>query len=244
MKTKFLVTSLFITLCSFSFETIQAQKLEDILSRHITAMGGAETISKLKSMRIETTMEIMGAELPTNITVVQGRGFISETSFQGIRIVQAIDGKTGWAINPLYGQNEPTRLPEEIVASMSNQIDLTGLYNYQEKGYKLQLLADTTLQSAPVHTLKLTMKNGVENKLYISKDTYYILLTVSKLVIDGDVLETRISQSNFKQIEGIAYPLSSEVSATGMPGPVTVQVKSVVINPKVDESIFAFPKKQ
>lgn len=206
-------------------------------------MGGADALSELKSIKVETTMEVMGAELPTNITVVQNRGFISETVFQGIRIVQAIDGKTGWSINPLTGQSEPTPLPAELVASMSNQIDLTGLFNYQEKGYKIQVLADTTLQGAPVHTLKLTMKNGVENKLYLSKDTYYVLLTISKSVIDGKEIETRVSQSNFKQIDGITYPLSSEVSAPGMPGAVTVTVKSVVINPKVDESIFAFPKK-
>jgi outer membrane lipoprotein-sorting protein len=243
MKPNFRLASLLALLFLSSFEVVQAQKLDAILDRHVVAMGGKEALSNLKSIRVETAMELMGNELPTSITVVQDRGFISETVFQGLRIVQAIDGKTGWSINPLSGQTEPTPLPAEIVASMSNQIDLTGLYNHREKGYRIELLSDTTVQSAPVHALKLTMKNGVENKLYISKDTYYILLTVSTSAFEDRVLETRIAQSNFQQIDGITYPFTSEITAPGMPGSVAIQVKSVKINPKVDDSIFTFPKK-
>lgn len=219
-----------------------AQNVEEIIFKHVEAMGGAEKLSSLKSMKIEASLQLMGMEIPTTTTIVQQRGFRSETDIQGTKIIQAIDGKTGWSINPMMGQNAPTPLPDEMVNAMSGQIDLTGLHNYMAKGYKAELIGEETLEGAPVYVVKVTNTNGMVITNYISKDTYYILRTLVKATVSGQEVETKMTQSNFKQVDGITYPFSAEIESPAMPGAMTMVVKSVQVNPVVDESIFAMPK--
>lgn len=226
-----------------AFSPVYSQTLDDVINKHIEAMGGAENLSKLKSIKVETTTQLMGMELSTVTTIVQQRAFRSETTVQGLSIIQVINGNSGWSINPMAGQTEATPLPEELVKSMSGQIDMTGMFNYKSKGYKLELKGDSTLKGAPVYVVKLLMSNGSENNLFLSKDTYYPLLVTSRSVVNGQSIETRLEQSNFKKVDGILYPFSSEITAPGMPQAIPMTVKSITINPTVDETLFEMPKK-
>jgi outer membrane lipoprotein-sorting protein len=233
---------LLTALLSLLLTRVSAQTVDEIIDKHVTAMGGAEKLSQLKSMKIEASMQIMGMEIPTTTTVVQERGFRSETDVQGTKIIQALDGKSGWSVNPMMGQNTPTALPEELVKSMSGQVDLTGLHNYRAKGYKVELVGQQTLEGTPVFVVKVTNNQGVAVTNYISKESYYIVRTLVKATVSGQEMETKMSQSNFKKVDGITYPFTAEIESPAMPGAITMVVKSVQVNPVIDESIFAMPK--
>ncbi|WP_247233480.1 outer membrane lipoprotein-sorting protein [Telluribacter sp. SYSU D00476] len=234
--------ALVVALIALVFTGASAQNVDEIINKHVEAMGGAAKLSNLKSMKIDAAMQVMGMEIPTTTTIVQQRGFRSETDIQGTKVIQALDGTTGWTINPMTGQSTATPLPDEMVKAMSGQVDLTGLYNYKAKGYKAELIGQETLEGAPVYLVKVTNANGVTLTNYISKDTYYIVRTLVKANVNGQDVETKMSQSNFKKVDGITYPFSAEIESPAMPGAITMVVKSVQVNPKIDESIFAMPK--
>jgi outer membrane lipoprotein-sorting protein len=220
---------------------VSAQTVDDIVAKHITAMGGADKLSKLKSLKISANMEVMNMEMPVTTTIVQDKGFRTETTAQGMTIIQVVDGNKGWMINPMTGQTKATALPEEVVKSLSSQSDLTGLYNYKEKGYTLSLDGEEDLAGAKVYKITMT-KNGVKQENYISKDTFYVLKIVATVALDGQNVKTENVQSNFKQIEGITFPFSSEVTTSAMPGMAMVnKIAAVEVNPKIDDSIFAMP---
>ncbi len=62
--------------------------------------------------------------------------FKSEAAFQGMEIITAFDGETGWTINPFIGNSDPQPMTEEIADRISLQADYDGIfYNYKEKGY-------------------------------------------------------------------------------------------------------------
>ncbi len=105
------ILALCVVTLAFHLQAVQAQTVEEILDKHIAAMGG-DKYSGLKSVKMETTSQVMGMELPSSTTVVQGRGLRNEMMVQGSAIVQAIDGTTGWMINPMSGQTTATALPE------------------------------------------------------------------------------------------------------------------------------------
>lgn len=218
-----------------------AQSVDEIINKHVAAMGG-DKYANIKSVKMEASAQIMGMDLPSNTTIVQGRGMRSQTTVQGSDIVQAIDGKTGWMINPMTGQSGATALPEEQVKMSAGQLDLTGLYNYKAKGYTAELTGEDKVGGAPAYVVKVNMPNGTVATHYISKDTYYILKSVINTTVQGQDVEVKTNFSNFKQVDGITFPFTTEVESPAMPGVMTMLVKSVEVNPTVDESIFAMPK--
>lgn len=233
--------SIFLLLAGI-FQAIQAQNVDEIVAKHIKAMGGEDKLSKLQSMKITAEMDVMNMQVPINTTIVQNQGFRSETTVQGATIVQAINGTTGWSINPMTGQTKATALPEEAVKSMASETDLTGLYNYKQKGYQLALEGEEDLAGAKVYKVTMTLKNGVKRVNYISKDTFYILKIIAKTNVNGQDVESENVQSDFRQVDGIYYPFTSEVTTSAMPGTkMALRIKTLEVNPKIDPSIFAMP---
>ncbi|WP_373513301.1 outer membrane lipoprotein-sorting protein [Persicitalea sp.] len=221
--------------------TVQAQSVDEVIDKHVAAMGG-DKYSGIKGIKMEATAQIMGMDLPSTTTIVQGRGMRSETTVQGSAIVQAIDGNTGWMINPMTGQTTATALPEDQVKMSAGQLDLTGLYNYKTKGHKAELMGEETIEGAPAYVVNVDMANGAKATHYISKDTYYILKSVINTEVQGQAVEVKTNFSNFKQVDGVTFPFTTEIESPAMPGVMTMMVNNVTVNPTVDETIFAMPK--
>lgn len=219
-----------------------AQTVDDIVEKHVKAMGG-EKLAKLQSMKISAEMDIMNMKVPITTTIVQNKGFRSETTVQGMTVVQAVSGTTGWAINPMTGNTKATALPEDAVKSLANETDLTGLYNYKEKGYKLTLDGEEDLAGAKVYKVTMTLPSGVRRVNYISKDTFYILKIVAQTKVNGQDIMSENIQSDFRAVDGIYYPFASEVTTSAMPGTkMGLKITSLVVNPTVDPKIFEMPQ--
>nr|WP_295930964.1 outer membrane lipoprotein-sorting protein [uncultured Dyadobacter sp.] len=220
-----------------------AQNLDDIIAKHIQAMGGKEKLAKLESMKITAEMDVMNMKVPVSTIIVQNKGFRSETTVQGMTIVQAVSGTKGWAINPMSGQTKATALPEEAVKSMTAETDLTGLYNYKEKGYNLTLDGEEELMGAKVYKVSMLLPNGIKRVNYISKDTFYILKIIAQTNVNGQDVMSENTQSDFRAVDGIYYPFSSEVTTSAMPGTkMALKITSLEVNQKIDPNIFVMPQ--
>lgn len=241
MRKKFFSIALLLIILGY-LNVTTAQTLDDIIAKHVQAMGG-DKLGKLESLRIKAEMDIMNMKVPINTTIIQGRGFRSETTVQGMTVVQAINGNTGWAINPMTGQTKATPIPEDAVKSMSAETDLTGLYNYKQKGYKLTLDGEEDLAGAKVYKVTMALPNGITRINYISKDTFYILKIVARTTVNGQDVTSENVQSDFRAVDGVYYPFTSEVTTSAMPGTkMALKITSLEVNPKIDPNIFTMPQ--
>lgn len=223
-------------------DVASAQTVDDIVAKHVKAMGG-EKLAKLQSMKISAEMDIMNMKVPITTIIIQNKGFRSESTVQGMTVVQAVNGSTGWAINPMAGNTKATPLPEEAVKSLANETDLTGLYNYKEKGYKLTLDGEEDLSGAKVYKVTMTLPSGVRRVNYISKDTFYILKIVAQTKVNGQDVMSENVQSDFRAVDGIYYPFTSEVTTSAMPGTkMGLKITALEVNPKIDPKIFEMPQ--
>ncbi|PSL25160.1 outer membrane lipoprotein-sorting protein [Dyadobacter jiangsuensis] len=231
----------FLIIACFT-NSVSAQTVDDIIAKHVKAMGGAK-LGQLQSMKISAEMDIMNMKVPITTIIVQNKGFRSESTVQGMTVVQAVNGTTGWTINPMTGNTKPTALPEDAVKSLANETDLTGLYNYKEKGYKVTLDGEEELSGAKVYKVTMTLPNNVRRINYISKDTFYILKIVAQTQVSGQDIMSENVQSDFRAVDGIYYPFTSEVTTSAMPGTkMGLKITALEVNPKIDPKIFEMPQ--
>src|ERR1700736_4300739 len=138
MKT--LKTGTFLLLATLRIATVQAQTTDEIVAKYIDALGGRSIVGSIKTVYVESSIDIMGNEAPCTTYILNGKGYKNELDFNGTKIVQCITDKGGWAINPMAGSAQATAIPEEQVKASQSQLQVGGpLYDYAAKGNKVEL---------------------------------------------------------------------------------------------------------
>ena len=227
--------SLFAIATLFSTVTM-AQTADEVIDKHVEALGGKEKLTSLKSVRMEATMSVQGMELPMVTTRVAGVGQRVDLSVMGQDGYMIVTPTAGWIFFPFMGQTAPEAMPAEQLKSSVDQIDLQGpLVGYKEKGNKVELLGKEAIDGADAFKLKITTAANTERTYFIDAKTYYILRTVEKGVVMGQEQEITASYSNYKKTEeGFVFPFT----ISGAFGQGDLTVTKIEVNKPIDEKIF------
>ena len=244
MKLTKIIASAFIVmaLATASF----AQTADEIVAKHIEATGGADKWKALKGVEKKNKFNVQGMDIEMKLVIVAGKALRSDIAVMGQEIIAVVDGETGWAQRPamMGGTGEPEDMPGAEIKETLKQTDLGGsLLNYKEKGSTLELVGKEKLDGADVYHLKLTEKNGEVTNMFISTSTYYTLKTSGKRKVQGQEVDVDVTYSNFKQVDGITFPHTTEVPSP-MGGTMTMETESIKLNPTIDEAIFKKPAKK
>ncbi|HTQ64211.1 MAG TPA: hypothetical protein VMI12_05410 [Puia sp.] len=223
---------------------LRAQSLDDIINKHITAIGGKDKLNSIKTIYVESTVEVMGNEGASVTYIINGKGVKSETDFNGQKIIQCVTDKGGWGFNPLAGQSSPEALPQDQLRGSQAQFQVGGpLLDYAAKGNKVELQGQEDADSVKkAYKIKLTTKDSALVTYYIDPSTYYIVKAVSTVNANGQSIETAIGFSNYKKTD-FGYVMAMEQSIS-LPQGLTVNItnKKVDINKDIDPKIFDMPK--
>lgn len=229
-----------LAIATLSFAYVQAQTVDEIVAKHVEAMGGAEKLKTVNSISTERVLAVQGMEIPSKSVIVVGKSLRSESTVMGNSMVQVLHGDKGWKIMPamMGGTGEPEDMSAEEIKPLFGQLDPFGaLYNYQEKGNKVELVGKEKMDKKDMFHFKITSKDGVVMDEYLDANTYLVYKVVSN--VGGQ--EGELVFSDYEAIEGIK--MANTIDITSQMGAFTMITNKTVINGQVDEKIFAKPAK-
>jgi hypothetical protein len=217
------------------------QTADEIISKHIEAVGGKEKLSGLKSVKIDNSIEAMDNVSPSVIVVLNGKGYRSDADFGGQKLTQVYTDKSGWTINPFTGANDPTAMPDEQYKSGQNQIYIVPLLDYAAKGDKAELLGQEKVGNVNAYKIKVTGKNNAATTYFFDPTTYYIIQTNSSADFGGQMIELKTVYSDHKKTDGLVWPYTSSIDFGGQFA-MTSKINKVEVNGNVDAGLFEMKK--
>jgi outer membrane lipoprotein-sorting protein len=228
MKHLLLGAALFTTLFGAT-----AQTADEIVDKHITALGGKEALLKLNTLTMEGTMNVMGNDISVKMAQVQNKGQRQDIITMGMNGYAIVTYKEGWSYMPFMGQTKPEPVPADQIKEALDDLDIQGnLLNYKEKGHTVEYLGTVDVEGTECHKLKVTRKTSGDQTMYIDPKSFMIVRTVTKRNAMGQEMEMKVDYSDYKPVSGIMLPHS----ITQQFG--TIVISSVKVNEPVDDKMF------
>ena len=239
MKTNKLFATLLVAFVSV---TAYAQTVDEVVDKHVAALGGLDKIKAVTTIVTERSMAVQGMEIPSKTTVVIGKSLRTESTVMGNSMVQVVNGTTGWMIRPtmMGGTGEPEDMPAEELKQQTSQLDpFGGMVDYKEKGNKVELIGKEKLDKKDVYHLKVTNKDGQSIDEFLDAETYL----VSKVKVDINGQEAELNFFDYKEVDGIKFANTMDISNDQM-GTMSFITSKITVNGKVDDSVFNKPVKK
>ena len=233
----------------FSFST-NAQTVDEIIENYIENTGGAENWAKVKSIKMNITVNQMGMEIPIEQYLSSERTY-SKISLQGQEIKQGVfDGETLWSTNFMSmkaekSDQEDVQIVKDELAEFPDPF-----LNYKENGFTAELMGSEVVDGSDTFKVKLTKKPMVvDGEEVPNVSTYYfdtenfVPIMMHEEVMSGPgkgmIMEAKMS--DYQEVEGLYMPFSMSQGVKDQPGqPLTIT--SIELNVEADESEFKFPE--
>jgi hypothetical protein len=215
-----------------------AQTLDEIVTKHIEAIGGRANWEKLKSMRIESTLKTQGAEIHFTSIQIDKKASRQDISLMGMTGYTIVNNTGGWNFAPWQGQAKPEAMTADDVKNAQDDLDIQDEFiTYKLTGKTLEYYDKDDVDGTECFKLKMTDKNGQETTFYIDPDNYLVIKKTKKTKANGQETENSSFYGDYKKLDsGIYYPMTTS-GAWG-----DIEITKLDINPTVDESIFTISK--
>jgi outer membrane lipoprotein-sorting protein len=237
----------------------------EIIDKNVAARGGlpawrsVQTLSMTGKMdaggNTRPTLAVPGAkapleaakrpkaqvQLPFVMELKRPRKQRVELKFQGETAIQVYDGTDGWKLRPFLNRHEVEPYSAEEMKAAALQADLDGpLVDYAAKGTKVELEGAEKVEDRDTYRLKLTMKNGVVQHVWVDAQTYLeAKIEGAPRRLDGKYHRVETYFRDFRSVDGLKVPYVLETAVQGVPQRQKIEIDKVVVNPKLDDSLFA-----
>jgi hypothetical protein len=186
-------------------------------------------------------MQMMGNELSSVTTVIDGKGFRSESDLGGQKMIQVYTEKGGWTVSPMNGSTDPQPMNEEQYKVGQEQIYIIAFLNYAERGEKAEFEGQEKVGEINAYKIKMTNKDSVSTTFYFDPSTYYIIQITKSVEMMGQPADLKIAFSDVKKLDA-GWVMPQQIDSDFGQFNMTAKVKKVDVNVPVDESIFQMGK--
>ena len=235
-----------LSVCAlFLAVSVFAQTADEIVEKHIKAMGGMDKIKAVQTVKATGKMKMGPMEVPITLTKARPESVRMDFTVQGMTGSQAYDGTTGWAVMPFMGKKEPEKMSDDMLKDIKEEADFDGsLVDYKSKGNTVEYLGKVDVEGSPAYKLKVTTKYGNESIDYVDAESYFVIKSEGKRKVQGQEMETESVIGDYKEVNGVFYPHSIQSHRKGAPDGQgqSITIEKYDLNTKIDNAVFKMPE--
>jgi photosystem II stability/assembly factor-like uncharacterized protein len=225
---------------------LSAQTADDIIAKYQQAVGGAQRMAAVQTLR-RTGKYYGGGGFEAVVSQENKRPnkVRGEITLQGMTLIQAYNGTTGWRVNPFQGKKDAEAMGEDETKSIVQDAEFDdALFNYRQKGNTVEFLGTDQIEGSQVYKLKLTAAdNGDVRTYYIDVDNNVPIKLEVKRTVRGAEQEFETIYGDYKQENGWYMPFAFEIGAKGSSSDQRAKFawQSIEVNPVLPDNRFDMP---
>ncbi|MDP2320947.1 MAG: hypothetical protein Q8O42_16590 [Acidobacteriota bacterium] len=226
-----------------------AQTADEVIEKHLAALGGRAALAKLQSRQMIGTMtlslptggDVTGSVEALNAVPNKARTLIKlDLTALGagpIQIDQRFDGTTGYMLDSMQGDRPITGSQLE---SMKSAAFPTPFLNYKERGASVELKGKEKIGERDAYLLVYTPKDGAVVRQYLDAESFLAVRMVTTVEVPGMGALDQVSELlEQRDVDGVKVPFL--IKSTSAAQSFTINVTKVEHNVTVDEKLFAKP---
>jgi hypothetical protein len=211
---------------------------QDIVSRHLQALGGEQKLRQAKSFQATSLKQ--DDEGVATMTQYRARPNLVRYELQkdGAIQVKAFDGKQAWMME----EGQAKAMPAEKSKMMGEHAQFDDvLLDPAKRGVKLSVSGVEQVKGAPAYKLTLTKGQDVETR-YIDQKSFLEVKRVARGTHEGKPYEKTVHFSDPRPVDGIMVNHVTEWEVDGKKGRSVVE--SARFNAPVDPALFQLPRER
>jgi outer membrane lipoprotein-sorting protein len=230
-------------------QTVTAQTADDIIEKHLAAMGGRAALEKITSRTMAGTVTVStpGGDVSGPIEVIAQAPNKSRTLIRldlsslgaGQMVVdQRFDGTAGYVLDTLQGNRD---LSGSQLEAMKNNVFPSPYLKYKEAGTTVELSGKQKLGDREAYLLILKPKSGPVARQYIDADSYLAVRSVIKVDVPqiGGELEQTTELLDYREVDGVK--VAFQIKTLSAVQTATIVITKVEQNTTLDQTQFAKP---
>ena len=211
----------------------QAQTVDEVINKHVAALGGKEKLSKIQNVVMEGSLNVQGTEISLNLTQVNNKLNRQDINAMGMHGFDMMTATEGWQYMPFQGMQKPEPKTADEVKESQSDLDIAGpLVDYAAKGHKMELVGKEDVDGTECYKIKASLAGGKQLTLFIDPASSMIIRTKEKRKMNGQEMDLQTDFSDYKDVEGVKMPYS----ITQQFG--TVLITSIKVNQTIPDSAF------
>jgi hypothetical protein len=212
----------------------KAQTADEIVGKHIEALGGKTNIDKVQSVVMEGGMEAQGVTVSLTVTKVAGKLSRQDINVMGMKGYDLTTAKDGWTYMPFMGQTTPVEKTGDVLKTAQLDMDIAdNLCNYQARGNKVELQGKGDVSGVDCYKLKYTTTSTGDSAIvYVNPSDWMITRVSTVKNVNGQDFPVTIDFSNYKEVDGMKFPFTMST----IQGAITFS--NIKVNPVIDEKLY------
>jgi outer membrane lipoprotein-sorting protein len=237
-----------VALLLLSASAAAAQTADEIVEKHLAAIGGREALGRIRTRVSTGTVTVTTPVGDLNGTVEafakapdKSRTLIKvDVSALGAGIVtndQRFDGTTGYVIDSLNGDRD---VAGAQLDALKNNGFPTAWLDYKTRGHAVALIGKEMLGDRPVFVVEVTPKTGPKMRSWVDAETFMILKTSMTVDAPGlGIVEQIMEFGDYRTVDDVKVPFL--VKSINSAQTVTGVLSDVTHNVEIDEASFRKP---